>query len=710
MADAGREVLDLFFAPASVAIVGLSRAAVGSPVSVLTTLRDYGYGGRIHVVNPNMESGPGFRAWARLEDIDDAVDLAIVSVARERVAAALASCIDKGIGAAIVITQGLADADAAGTRLQAEMVALARAGGLRILGPNTIGVANAHARFSSSFIETRHDTVPIGLISQSGLFMMGHNLVTDEPGGFCMSIDLGNACDIGWVEALDYYGRTDAVRVIACHLEAVDDGPAFVETARRVGRDKPVIALKAGRSRAAQAAIASHTGVVAGENRVYEAAFRRAGIVPARNAEELRLLAKAFATYAPPARGRVAVVSYSGGGAILAIDAIEQAGLELAALAEDTRRALAPLFPDWMEVGNPLDVWIAVGRDYHTAFPGILERVLADDNVDAVLCIYCAYSLPKYADFDASLHIPELAAAHPRKPILGWSYGAAIAGFTERVERAGNAMVFPSLEDATGALARMVAWRNRRRGDGRAPTAPPTVDRAVPAAIIAEATRRGRSCLFAEGLAILDACGIELAPWAFAAGEEELLARAAELPYPLCLKVASADIVHKSDSGGVRIGLADRTALVAGYRGLMDDVARRAPGAAIDGVVVQAMATGGHEAMIGARRDATFGPCVALGAGGIHAEIIDDVAVRLAPVGEAEAHEMIEELAFGKILKGARGGAACDVASLVDALMRVAALICRHPEIREVDVNPLIVDASGAVAVDARIILEPPAA
>ncbi len=709
MANSDREILDLFFKPESVAIIGLSRSAVGAPVSVLTTLKDYGYAGRIHVVNPNMGSAGGFQAWAKLEEIDDTIDLAIVSVVREQVLAVLRSCVDKGIRAAIVITQGFADADHVGAKLQADMVTLARDGGLRILGPNTIGVANAHANFSSSFIETCYDTVPIGLISQSGLFMMGHNLVTNEPGGFCMSVDLGNACDIGLADVLDYYERADAVRVIACHLEAVDDGPAFVETARRVSHNKPIIALKAGRSRRAQAAVASHTGAAAGENRVYGAAFHRAGIVAVRTAEELRLLAKAFATYAPPPGKRVAVVSYSGGGAILAIDAIESAGLELASLTEETRRALDDQFPEWMEVSNPLDVWIPVARDYHTAFPNILERVLQDANVDAVLCIYCAYSLPKYADFDASLYIGKLAAAYPHKPILGWSYGMDIAGFTERVEREGNAMVFPSLEDATGVLARMIEWENRRRWDGMPPTSPHAVDRAAAAAIIDKATKGGQAYLFTEGFGILDAYGINLAPWAFAADEDGLAACAANLPYPLCLKVVSADIVHKSDRGGVRIDLADEAALIAGYRDLMDEIARRAPDAGIDGVVVQAMASGDKEVIIGARRDATFGPSVVLGAGGIYAEILDDFAVRLAPVSEAEAYEMIEELAFAKILKGVRGEAPCDLASLVDTLMRVAALICEHPEIREIDINPLIVDDRGAVAVDARIILGPPA-
>jgi len=706
VADPSTAALDHFFKPKSVAIIGLSRAAVGAPISVLTTLKDFGYAGRIHVVNPNMEAAPDYSVWASLDDVDEAVDLAIVSVAREQVLAVLQSCVAQGVRAAIVITQGFADADDAGKNLQAEMIALARQSGLRILGPNTIGVANAHANFSSSFIETYHDTTPIGLVSQSGLFMMGHNLVTNEPGGFCMSVDLGNACDVGLVDVLNYFEHEAAIEVIACHLEAVEQGAAFVETAARVSRYKPIIALKAGKSRTAQAAVASHTGAAAGENRVYDAAFHKTGIVPARNAEELRLLAKAFAIYSPPKGKRVAVVSYSGGGAILAIDAVESAGLTLAALSDETLATLRSQFPDWMEVDNPLDIWIPVAKDYDTAFPNILERVLRDPGVDAVLCIYCSYTLPKYSGYDASRYIGKLAAAYPDKPILGWSYGMDIAGFTEHVERDGTAMVFPSLEDATQTLAKLVEWDRYRTGtDDPVPSTPIEVDRAAVAQILATSADNKQQYLFTEGLEILQAYGINVAPWAFAQNEDDLVARAARVEYPVCLKVVSSDIIHKSDSGGIRLGIDNPNALIENYRGLCRDIGERAPGAEIAGVVVQAMAPKGKEVMIGAKRDETFGPSLVLGAGGIYAEILDDFAVRLAPLSEAEAYGMFDDLAFSKLLRGVRGEAPCDLAAVVDTLLRVAQLVCDHPAIKEIDLNPLIVNPDGAVTVDARIIL-----
>lgn len=290
--------LERFFAPKKVVIVGLSRSAIGAPVSVLTTLNDYGYGGEIYVINPNMTAADsdGFNVCASLDALPQDIDLAVVSVAREHVQSVLAGCIAKGIKGAVVITQGFADAGEEGRRLQEDMLTLARANDLRILGPNTIGVADAFSCFTSSFIELANDKTPIGQVSQSGLFMMGHHLINNEPAGFCMSIDLGNASDIDLVDVLTYFGQSDRIKVIQCHVEGIVDGRAFVETASRVSKEKPIVLLKAGRSDTGQVAVASHSGAVAGENEMYDAAFRKAGIIPARNSEELRLLSKALVT------------------------------------------------------------------------------------------------------------------------------------------------------------------------------------------------------------------------------------------------------------------------------------------------------------------------------------------------------------------------------------------------------------------------------
>ncbi|MBN8478286.1 MAG: CoA-binding protein, partial [Burkholderiales bacterium] len=462
--------LDAFLKPGSVAIIGLSRAAIGAPVSVLTSLGELGYRGRVYVVNPGLERTATLYACPTIAAIPEVVDLAIVSVERARVHGVLEECVRAGICAAIVITQGFADADAEGRRLQDSIAELAKRTGLRILGPNTIGVVNSHARFTSSFIEVREDATPIGQVSQSGLFMMGHHLINNEPAGYCMSVDLGNGCDIGLVDVLEYFEHDDAVRVIQCHAEGIVDGAGFLEAATRIGRAKPVVALKAGTTDAGRAAVASHTGSVAGAKEVYGAAFRKAGVVQAGNAEDLRLLSKAFAIYEPPKGWRVAIMSFSGGGAILAIDALDREGLQLATLSESTKATLGDLFPGWTDVHNPLDIWMPVAKDFERTFPRVLETLLADPQVDAVLCIYCSYRLPKYALYDSSRHIGPIAARRPDKPVLCWTYGLDIEGFTRKVEAGGPTMVFQSLDDAARTLARLADYGAQR---GRPADAPP---------------------------------------------------------------------------------------------------------------------------------------------------------------------------------------------------------------------------------------------
>ena len=703
------DVLTPFLEPRGVVIIGISRAALDSPVSILTTLKDFGYRGEIYVVNPRLraENADNIRFRPTLGEVPAGLDLAVVSVERGQVPGVLRDCVAKEIFSAIVITQGFADADAEGARLQQEIAELLNTSRLRIIGPNTVGVASSRSHFTSSFIEVREDHVAIGQVAQSGLFMMGHHLVNNEPAGYCRAIDLGNACDVSVVDVLEHYAKDPGVRVIQCHVEGLADGPAFLAAATRIGKSKPIVLLKAGRTQAGRAAVASHSGALAGDYPVFSAAMRQAGVVQAADAEELRLLSKAFVTYSPPRGRRVAVVSFSGGGAVLAIDALEAGGLTLAALAPATIAAMRDMFPAWMEVGNPVDMWIPVARDFHNAFPRILDNVMADPGVDAVICIYCSYSLPKYSGFDASGHIRSLAAKYREKPLLCWSYGVDIEGFTRRIEKDGNAMVFLGLSEATSTLGRLADYGDWARAAETA-DAPLELDAAGAriCAQLAACAQAGRKHLFAEALEIFEACGLPVLRSRFARTRDELLTAARELNFPVCLKVVSDDIIHKSDAGGIVLGIENRESLAAAHDNMLAAVAGRAPDAAIQGVVVQEMAPRrGKEIIVGAKRDATFGPCVMVGAGGTYTELLDDSAIRLAPLGRAGARAMLDELRYARILKGARGEAPCALDSIAGIIASVSALMMLSPLIREIDINPVIVDEHGAVVVDARIIL-----
>ena len=699
--------LEPFFNPRSVAIIGLSRKAVGAPVSILSTLTAYGYRGEILLVNPNLPPRDGVRVFPDIAAIDRPVDLVVASLPRQAVPGALRECAAKGFLNVIVITQGFADADEVGRQLQAEITAIKDQAGMRILGPNSIGTANGFAPFTASFFELQAEKTPSGLIAQSGLFLMGHHGIGNVGAGYGMALDLGNGCDVSLVDALEYYERQDGIKAIQCHVESVKDGRAFMEAAARVGRKKPVIVLKAGRSAAGQIAAASHSGAAAGEAQLYAAAFAKAGIVPAGSAEEMRLLAKAFCNLPLPQGKRVAVFSFSGGAGVLAIDALEGEGLQLAELSPSTLEKIQAHCPDWMEMHNPLDIWMAVtAGDFHSIYPELLDLVLQDSNVDAVLAIYASLSLPKNASFDVSLHLPALAAKHPDKPILGWSYGLDVQGATKRMERDGNLVVFPSLEDGARTLRKMHDYARRTAQAARPVPAPKPVDRAKARTILEKARRERRRHLFAEAFAVFEAYGLPTAPWTVAVHRQQLQEQAPTLSYPVAAKMMSQDVVHKSDVGGVRLGIADAQELLACFDRMAELAAGQ--GAELEGLFVQEMVVGGQELILGAKNDPVFGPALILGAGGVYTELLDDFAFAIAPIDQAEAAAMIASLRFAKVLKGARGQPPCDLGAIEDMALRLSQLICDFPEIAELDINPVLARADGAIAVDARLMLGEP--
>ncbi|MBY6058773.1 acetate--CoA ligase family protein [Leisingera daeponensis] len=702
------KLLDPFLSPDSIAIIGLSRSAIGSPVSVHTTLNEMGYGGRTFIVNPGMDTAPNATVCRSIPDLPEAVDLAIISVERKMVPDTLEACADRGIRSAVIITQGFADADEVGAGLQRQIDAIIARRGIRVLGPNTIGLVNSPAKFTSSFIEVTPDNLPVGQVSQSGFLMMGHHLVTNEPAGYCTSVDLGNGCDINLIDVLEHYRTDPNITTIEIHAEAIEDGRAFMETASRISRSKPIVALKAGRTEAGQAAAASHTGAVAGQVRVTDAALRQAGVFQAENAEELRMLSKSFATFGEMKGKRVAIMSYSGGGAVLAIDALDRAGLQLAELSGETKRTVKRLFPDWMHVENPLDIWMPVAKDLDDAFPLVMNALLQDDGVDAVICIYCSYNLPKYDRFDASGYIRDLSAASRSKPVACWSYGQDIEGFTRTIEEKRSAIVYPRLDDAARSLAALACHTKRKKAKAKAEDDVPVSDpsaRRKSAAVLKKAAADGQDYLFTEAFDILKAYDLPLVNWAVVRSEAELEAATRDLTAPLCLKIDSPDVIHKSDSGGVALGVGKGDELTHAYRGMNTTVARNVPGARLGSVVVQEMAPKGTEVMIGMVRDPSFGPCVVFGTGGVYAEILDDFAFRIAPVTTQDARDMIDETIISRILSGARGQKAADVDALVDVIVKVSQIATAHPEINEIDLNPVFATPTGAHLLDARFML-----
>ncbi|MDP2727805.1 MAG: CoA-binding protein, partial [Dehalococcoidia bacterium] len=455
------EEMRLFMEPRSVAIIGASRnTSEEGFFNSLECLLEYQYPGQIYPVNPTTDEILGLKVYPNVTHLPDAIDLAVITVPRHAVVPAIRECAEKGIRAMIVVTQGFGDADATGKALQEEMVQIARAAGARILGPNTMGVINAYARFSSAFVSLvkPERKLPLGVIGQSG-FAVYVGLLT-HPLGIpwigAKGIDVGNTCDIDQADALEYLASDPQTKVIALHLEGVKNGRRFLEVASRASRIKPVLALKVGVSESGARAVASHTGALVGQDQVYDAMLRQAGVIRVGDPEELEDLAKAFATLPPIQGRRIAVLTPVGGLGVISADACGQWGLELASFSPATMQRLQELYPSWMSIGNPLDVWpAAFAARYASVFGQAAEIVLEDPNVDGMMCIIWS-SGPRYDFFEPVAEVKELVARY-QKPIVAYMYGPQCQEAACRMEDGTAIAVYPSPTRAVRALGAL--WR-----------------------------------------------------------------------------------------------------------------------------------------------------------------------------------------------------------------------------------------------------------
>lgn len=689
------EGLGVFFAPQNVALVGISTK--GGNYNLLESFKSFGYKGNYYPVNPRGGSFLGEKIYRTVAEIPRSIDLAVIITPREVVLPVVQECIAQGAKGMIIITQGFADGDEEGKHLQAEIVRITQAAGVRVVGPNTMGVFNAENRFCTAFAYFEVEEKPIGVISQSGIFLPGGPFLT---GGLGKAIDLGNTCDVGFAEVLSLYGADPRIKVVSLHIEDVKDGREFMRVAGEVSRQKPILALKTGKTREGAKAASSHTGSLVGEDAVYEVAFRQAGVIRVRDDEELFDLSRTFATYAPLKGNRVAVITVAGGPGILAVDACAEKGLVLAQLSPQTISRLRPLFPPWMEVGNPIDIWAAaMSRGYRQVFREALAAATADPGVDAICVITFAV---RPSPQDSVLPLARELTAQKEKPVVFWFYGAHKEDY-QRYFAAEGLLAFSSLEGAVGALGKLYRYGAfiQKRPAPVSKTFPVRTAELKPLLTSYEGMLPAP-----EVFRVLDAYGIPGAKIRFARSLEEALALAAEIGYPLVMKIASPDIIHKADAGGVRLALPNPAALCEAYSEMLTEVKTKAPGARIEGVFLQpwlAEGLGTREVLLGLKQDPCFGPVVVYGTGGIFTEVVRDVSLRVAPLSVQDAEEMIEETKSATLLKGARGQKPLDLEAVKEALLRLSQLGCDFPQIKEMDLNPVIVKEKGIVAVDARL-------
>jgi len=440
-----------FMEPESVALIGISRKSGPGSFNLMENMIKFGFSGKIFPVNPNSDEILGTRAYPNIRAINEKIDLAVISTPRETTLRILEDCVAAGVKAAIVVNQGFADADSLGKALQQDMSEIAKRDGMRILGPNTLGVINNYNCFTTSFMPITKEQVPIGLICQSGIFFVGALEFSRNIG---KGIDIGNACDIGFCEALKYLGEDPQIRLIAIHMEGVNQGKEFLELAEKIVREKPVIIHKTGSSERGAAAAISHSGSMAGNYQVYKAALKQAGVTFLEEDGQMVYAVKTLLNLPPMKGDRVAVITFSGAAGIMISDSLERQGLKLASLSPETIEAVAQLSPDWMPLGNPLDIWPAVMLNgTEKAYSMALEAVLRDRNVDGVVCVAIGPEIPEFSFLDVSEALKEVTEKLPDKPVAAWLYGPNPGEIGEKFEATKRIMVYPTLETASWALS-----------------------------------------------------------------------------------------------------------------------------------------------------------------------------------------------------------------------------------------------------------------
>ncbi len=693
-----------FFRPCGVAIVGASHDPSKLGYGVARNLIASGYKGAIHLVNPRGGSLMDRPVYPEIARVPDPVDLAILVVPAPAVPGALRACGSRGIRAAIVTSGGFREAGPGGAALEEECLRAGRECGIRLLGPNCIGVLDTHLPLDTTFLQ------PPGPLS-GGVAFISHSgamcaVVAEQARalglGISRMVSTGNQADVTETELLSLVADDPETRVVTLFLEGVGDGRRFVEEAGRITRHKPILCVKAGRSPGGKRAAASHTGALAGREAAYDAAFRRAGVMRAATVEEMLDWARALDWCPLPGGRAMAVLTNAGGPGVMAADALEASGLSLAEMAGPTRAALADLLPAAASARNPVDILASASPEVYAA---CLRLLLADGGVHGVLVV-----LPPPPMHPAARVAEALASAArgSSKPVAVALLGGEAMREAAALLRAARIPDFRSPEAAASALAALAARTDALAHPPEPPVVFDDVRPEVVRGVIRDASRgaSGAAWMSADAACrVLDAYGISVVPTGLVRSAEEAAALACRMGLPVALKVASPDIPHKSDVGGVMLDLRDAAAAALAFEEMLARVREARPDAAIEGALVQRMLPAGQDVIAGALTDEQFGPIVMFGSGGVEVEALRDVAFALAPLSRPEADLLLEATWAGRRLRGYRNMPPADRAAVVEAVMRLAALAAEFPELVEVEINPLraLPDAQGAIALDARI-------
>ncbi|MDO5532358.1 acetate--CoA ligase family protein [Sutterella sp.] len=698
-------LLEKIMKPRAIAVVGASSRPHTIGSDLLKRLIEYGFKGGIYPVNPKGGVIEGLQAYKSVSELPDGVDLAVIIVKAAFVLPTIDECHKKGIKGLVVISAGFKETGAEGLKAEQELLERVRSYGMRMVGPNCLGVVNTNPEVSmdACFAESLPVKGDIGFVSQSGALGGGIlNILKDLNVGFAQFVSIGNQADVNAETALEYWENDPDVKQVLLYMESIANPDNFRKLASRISKKKPILALKAGRSAAGASAASSHTGSLAGGDRAAAALLKQSGVIREFSLRELFSTAKVFANCPIPKGDRVCIVTNSGGPGIMATDAICEHGMQIAKITDETKAKLRSFLPAAASVKNPVDMIASAPLEHYRQ---TVETVLDDPNVDMVMVIYLPFLGLK--DIDVAKALMEIRAEHPEKPIVG-VFMTTSAFFNQLSNMNVTVPFYMYSEEAADALNRLNDQRLwQERPAGVVPELP--VDDARALAIFKQAAAEGRRELTTrESLDVLDAYGVRICRSGMAHSEDEAVKIAEMTGYPVVMKMTSKTTSHKTDVGGVRVGIGSEEELRAEYRDLVAKLEERGLLEGLEGMLIQEMVKSKRELVTGIATDPQFGPMIMFGLGGVFVEVLKDVAFRLAPLTDIDAKDLIHSVKSVKLLEGARGFTPAQMDKVEETLLRISQLANTKRFVKELDINPLMVsDRDGEpIAVDARIAID----
>jgi len=695
-------MLESLLYPKSIAVVGASRTTGKVGHEIMTNLTEGGFEGQIVPVNPSAEEVLGLKCLPNLDAYKGVIDLGVIAVPASQVVEAVKGTIQAGAKSLAIITSGFREIGAEGDELQSEIVSLCAKAGIRLLGPNCLGLINTHHKMNASFSKGMPLQGGISVLSQSGAICTAMlDWVAARGLGLAKVVSIGNKADLNETDFLNMLAEDEHTRVIVGYLESITSGENFIRAAQAAATQKPVVLLRAGTTKAGMRAASAHTGQLAGDDIAYAAAFKRAGVIRAESFDALFDYAAALSMQVLPKGNRVAIITNAGGPGVMAADAVEQAGMEVATLSEKSVAPLKKELPPAAIVDNPIDV---LGDASPERYSKAVDAATKDDSVDAVIVIMTPHAMTKPAETAGSLG----ACAIGDKPIVAVFLGSADA-MPNRKKLVDYCLPdYPSPERAVAALRAMYEyqmWRNRpERIVARFPVNRRRVERVISRHLKTNQMQVGE----VQAKEILRAYDFNVPNGQVANSPEEAVEVANRIGFPVAMKVVSPDILHKSDVGGIKLNISSPEAIQDTYDLLSLRVMRRAPDARVRGIYIEEMVGQGLEVVLGMTCDPQFGPLLMFGLGGIFVDVLKDASCYLAPITADEAMQMLSETRSYAMLKGARGHQAeIDLTAITGALQRISQLSTDFPQIKELNINPFIVGSVGTepMVVDAGITL-----